>query len=114
ITVQDTVPTIGTPADGEVWEAGLPTGSQYGDPTQPAISVSGALNVTPGKDTIDTTFTNGEAGTDTTVGQLLDLELTSGGADLVYVLSDDNHTLTAYKSDGAGDPTDEKVFTVQI
>src|SRR3546814_11726031 len=74
------------------------------------MGVSGSLDGTPGKDTIVPAFTNGASGTTTTVGQLLALNLKSGGEALSYTVSGDGHTLTATAGAAPGTP----VFTVTI
>ncbi|MFC4298941.1 Ig-like domain-containing protein [Castellaniella hirudinis] len=110
ITVTDTVPEVGTPATNTgIDEAHLAAGSE---PGLGPLTVSGSLAVTPGEDAIDTTFTDGAAGTDTTVGKLLDKAWTSGGIPLEYELSNDGHTLIAYK--GTGRTEADKIFTANI
>nr|WP_320135597.1 Ig-like domain-containing protein [uncultured Amphritea sp.] len=104
IKVTDTGPVIGTPVTNTgVDEGNLATGS---DPTPEDLTVSGSLAVSKAADSIDTTFTTA---TKTT---LEGLSLTSGTTAVEYVLSNDNHTLTAYS--GAGRTDADKVFTVEI
>ncbi|MCK9507104.1 MAG: VCBS domain-containing protein [Pigmentiphaga sp.] len=101
ITVTDTVPNIGTPVNGEVSEAGLPLGSDQGGASSP-LQASGTLNVQPGEDSFGVAFDPSLAGAQ--------LGLESGGETLFYVLTDSGRTLTAHKTDAAGDA----VFTVVI
>ncbi|RXZ65503.1 Ig-like domain-containing protein [Pelagerythrobacter rhizovicinus] len=99
VTVDDTAPSIGTPDTTAVNEANLPSGS---DPDAAGLTQTGSLDVTKGADGIDVTF-------DAVQSALIDLGLSSGGADLVYSVSADGHTLTA--TAGAGGPV---VFTATI
>lgn len=102
ITVTDTAPSVGSPADGAVNEALVAGGSVA---TGTAVTTGGTLGVSAGKDSIDTTFEissfpQGDSG------------LTSGGVKVIYTLSTDGHTLHARK-EGSAD-TDPDVFTVTI
>ncbi|WP_327785498.1 DUF5801 repeats-in-toxin domain-containing protein [Zhongshania aliphaticivorans] len=105
ITVTDTVPEFNdaTITAAAVDEANLALGS---DPDAPALTVTGDLPITVGKDTFDVTFDTEMPTT------LAGLDLESAGVDVEYVLSDDDHTLTAYR--GAGRAEADKVFTVVI
>ncbi|MBP6018350.1 MAG: cadherin-like domain-containing protein [Burkholderiaceae bacterium] len=109
ITVNDTMPSMGTPDSGTVDEASLALGST---PDASKLSVTGSLKVTSGTDAMDTVFTDGAVGSATTVGQLLDKGWTSGGTALEYAVSNDGHTLLAYKGTGRGEV--DKIFTADI
>ncbi|WP_417618719.1 hypothetical protein [Oceanisphaera sp.] len=117
VRVEDDAPSVGTPEGATVYEAGLPNGRQWGNDEQPDTVVTGDLAVRLGADTIgaDIQFSE-DLLTDNS--ELMKLGLNSGyngdGSEisLQYVISDDKHTLIAYK--GAGrDPAGE-VFTVTI
>ncbi|TDB02389.1 DUF5801 repeats-in-toxin domain-containing protein, partial [Halomonas marinisediminis] len=106
---KDDGPSIITaPADGQVDEAYLERGSQGEDPSK--TQVANSLNVDFGTDGAgNVEFTQGAS--DSTTAGLTALGLQSDGEDVLYLVSGDGHTLTAYtQSDGANDP----VFTVQI
>ncbi|KID12366.1 hypothetical protein P279_28775, partial [Rhodobacteraceae bacterium PD-2] len=96
ITVTDTVPELGMPQDTGIDEQHLANGS---NPDAALREVSGTLDLTPGQDDVTVTFTTNSppAG------------LSSGGVDLVYVVSADGQTLTATK--GAGGDT---IFVVTL
>jgi large repetitive protein len=96
ITVTDTVPVLGTPQDASLDEQHLANGSS---PDTALREVSGTLDLTPGQDDVNVTFT-----TDSPPSGL-----SSGGVDLVYEVSTDGQTLTATK--GAGGDT---VFVVTL
>ncbi|TBU74781.1 hypothetical protein DNJ99_23640 [Pseudomonas daroniae] len=100
ITVTDTEPNVaGTPPAGIVEEKYLPNGSTP-DAGNHALGASGALGVVKGADAIDVTFP----------GTLVaPAGLSSGGVQVVYVVSADGHTLSA--TAGSGGP---EVFTVTI
>ncbi|MCB2076217.1 MAG: tandem-95 repeat protein [Novosphingobium sp.] len=85
VTVEDTVPAVATPGNSTLYEANLPTGSDYDDS---ALTRTGTLAVTKRADGIDTTFAEIQTALD-------DLNLTSGGTALVYTVSNNGHTLTA-------------------
>lgn len=110
IIFTDAGPSIGSPADAEVKEENLSNGT---DPDSDALTKTGSLAINFGADGAgDVRFTEGDSGTETTIGKLLAEELTSGGTALQYALSDNDHTLTAYKGTGRADA--DKVFTVSI
>ncbi len=98
ITVTDTAPTLGTPVNGTVDEDDLAAGT---DSSKESLSVSGSLAVTKGADAIDTKLSVDTA----------PAGLTSGGVPIVYGLSADGHTLTAYKGSVA---VGNEVFTVTV
>jgi len=107
---RDDGPSISiAPADGTVDEAHLPQGSATTkDSSQ--TEVSNSLNVEFGTDNAgDVQFT--EEGAGSTKATLEALGLKSGGEDLVYNVSNDGHTLTAYKGSVAAG---NEVFTVEI
>ncbi|KKW68114.1 hypothetical protein AAV94_06430 [Lampropedia cohaerens] len=110
IVFTDAGPSIDSPADAEVEEKNLSNGT---DPDSDALTKTGSLAINFGADGAgDVRFTEGGSGTETTIGKLLAKELTSGGTALQYALSDNGHTLTAYKGTGRADA--DKVFTVSI
>ena len=100
ITVTDTDPAFGIVTDSTVDEASLALGS---NPDTGALTVNGNLPVAPGQDTFDVAFDNSIGGV---------ASITSGGEVITYVLSNDDHTLIAYR--GAGLTEADKVFTAQI
>ncbi|MGE4409963.1 MAG: beta strand repeat-containing protein [Sphingobium sp.] len=97
VTVNDTVPTIGTPDAVSVDEAHLARGT---DPDAAQLTQTGSLAVTRGADAIDVTFDTAQPGL---------AGLTSGGTALVYELSADGYILTARA--GTGGPI---IFTATI
>lgn len=99
IRVNDTAPSIGTPETDTLNEANLPSGT---DPRPSALTQTGSLAIIKAADGIDVAFS-------TTQAALQALNLTSGGAALVYTVSADRHTLTATAA--AGGPV---VFTATI
>uniref|UniRef100_UPI00273E4058 VCBS domain-containing protein n=1 Tax=Roseovarius sp. MMSF_3281 TaxID=3046694 RepID=UPI00273E4058 len=96
ITVTDTVPVLGTPQDANLDEQHLANGSS---PDTALREVSGTLDLTPGQDDVNVTFTTNSPPSG----------LSSGGVDLDYEVSADGQTLTATK--GAGGET---VFVVTL
>jgi VCBS repeat-containing protein len=103
IQVTDSVPSVGTPADSTVHEKNLPTGT---DPQNSLLSKTGSLAAIPSADPVDVTFNNPAppAG------------LKSGGEDVLYYVSADGHTLTAYTGNAFNpDGTPEhQVFRIVI
>ncbi|WP_323752054.1 DUF5801 repeats-in-toxin domain-containing protein [Marinobacter sp.] len=107
---KDDGPSISlAPTGGTVDEAHLSNGSAATKDTV-QIKVSNSLNVEFGADDAgDVQFT--EDGEGSTKSSLEALGLKSGGEDLVYEVSNDNHTLTAYKGSAVAG---NEVFTVEI
>ncbi|MXP41917.1 tandem-95 repeat protein [Altererythrobacter soli] len=97
VTVNDTIPSIGSPEAEVVSEANLPSGS---DSDVPALTRTGSLDVTKAADGVDVTFAAVQAA-------LENLALTSGGVALVYTIGAGGHTLTATANGSA-------VFTATI
>ncbi|MAK64624.1 MAG: hypothetical protein CMF75_07800, partial [Maricaulis sp.] len=96
ITVTDTIPVLGAPQDTSIEEQHLANGS---DPDAALRQVSGSLDLNPGQDNVTVTLTSDSP----PVG------LSSGGVDLVYVVSANGQTLTATKGDGG-----DTVFVVTL
>ena len=103
ITVLDGAdPLIQDPQDASTDEKYLENGS---DPDITALSVSGVMGVQKGTDDIDTTFDQDQPGlVENGVSKF-----TSGGDDIVFTVSADGHTLTAYTND-----INQPVFDVVI
>ncbi len=88
VTVTDTEPQIGDPVDSAVDEKYLATGSE---PDPSATTVIGTLDLAPGADTFDTTFS---------ASQSAPLGLTSAGFAVSYSIDPTGHILTASTING--------------
>ncbi|WP_041465740.1 T1SS-143 repeat domain-containing protein [Chlorobium limicola] len=96
---KNTQPSIGNPDNLGLDEDDLNTKLSVGnDPDKEPVEVTGSLAVQPAGEPLDTTFVNPE--------QLP--VLTSKGSPVLYEISPDGHTLTAYTEDG------RTIFTVVI
>lgn len=106
----DDGPKVTAPANGTVDEAHLERGSEQNkDPDM--VTVSNSLNVNFGADNAgDVQFT--DDATDSTVSVLKGLSLKSRDDELDYVVSEDGHTLTAYR--GTSRLDSDRIFTVEI
>ncbi|TBV02397.1 hypothetical protein DNJ95_09850, partial [Stutzerimonas kirkiae] len=105
---KDDGPSIaGSPLPSAIDEANLANGTAPDASKTTSADVS--LNVQFGSDGAgDVRFT--DAASDSTTGSLQGLNLTSAGQALSYVVSDNGHTLTAYRGVGTSEP----VFSVVI
>ena len=95
-------PLIGSPVNQTVNEANLVRGS---NPDEPALTQTGSLGVTQGSDAINTTFDTNQPGLVNNSTAVY----TSGGTDVIYSVSGDGLTLTAYTTD-----INSPVFTAVI
>ncbi|NWO04276.1 MAG: tandem-95 repeat protein [Alteromonadaceae bacterium] len=117
VNIIDDEPSVGVPVDTAVFEAGLPLGSEAGVAD---TSATGTLDVRVGADAAATGGDTADVSFASDQTELEGLGLSSGydgtgdPIGLVYALSNDDHTLTARKSDGSGNPVGDPVFTVEI
>ncbi|MGE4266803.1 MAG: hypothetical protein AB7F25_05180 [Deferribacterales bacterium] len=93
ITISDGADPVFVSATGVTVEETDFTGGLAGE-TNAELSETGIINVTGGSDTFDVTIN------DSIVSQLEALNITAGGKEVTYTLSEDGHTLTA-TADGA-------------